>query len=95
MNIAKAIRGKQRIRFTYDGQSCVVEPHALGMDKRGFQALRAYQVAGSGRSVHARGWKLFHADQMRDVELLTETFPHAQQGYRRSESPFWSIYAEL
>ena len=95
MNIAKAIRGKQRIRFNYDGQSCVVEPHALGMDKRGFQALRAYQVDGSARSATAKGWKLFHADQMRDVELLGETFPHAQQGYRRADSPFWSIYEEL
>lgn len=95
MNIAKAIRGKRRLRFTYDGQSHVVEPHTFGMDRKGQMALRAYQLSGGSRSGEASGWKMFDAGAMRDVEVLAETFPYPHPGHRNAESAFWSIHAEL
>ena len=94
MNITSAIHGKRRLRFTYDGQSRVVEPHAFGMDRKGQMALRAYQLSGGSRAGDG-GWKLFDADAMRDIEVLAETFPHPHPGCRNSDSAFWSIHAAL
>ena len=94
MSIANAIRGRHCLRFTYDGQSRVVEPHTFGMDRKGQMALRAYQLSGGSRSGKATGWKMFHADAMHDVEVLVDTFPYPHPGHRNGEGSFWSIHAE-
>ena len=95
MEITAAIQSKALISFDYDGYRRVVEPHTLGIDLKGHKALCAYQVSGGSSSGESRGWKLFHVDEMRGVTTLPETFSSARSGYRRGDTRFTTIYAQL
>jgi hypothetical protein len=95
MSIASAIQNKQLIRFTYDGYTRVAEPHTYGVDTKGHPALRAYQVSGGSSSGEFRGWKLFHVHEMHGLTILPETFASARQGYKRGDSAFTTIHAQL
>lgn len=95
MSIAAAIQARHLLTFTYDGYARTVEPHAYGIDRKGHRALRAYQVAGGSESGEHIGWKLFHADGMRGLAVLPQTFPGARPGYRRADQAFASIQAQL
>lgn len=95
MRIASAIESKQLLRFTYDGYVRTVEPHAYGVDTKGHQALRAYQVAGGSSSDEFRGWKLFHVHEIQCLTVMQETFSSARQGYKRGDKGLTTIYAQL
>lgn len=95
MDISQAIKEKHLLAFNYDGYPRTVEPHTYGVDGKGHEAVRAYQVAGGSSSGEYRGWKLFHVAEMRSLQLLPETFMSARQGYSRNDKAFSIIYAEL
>lgn len=95
MSITAAIAGRQLIRFIYDSNVRVVEPHTYGIDTKGHLALRAYQVSGGSSSGESRGWKLFHVREMHGITVLSETFSSARQGYKRGDTAFATIHAQL
>lgn len=73
----------------------MVEPHAYGTDKKGHDALRAYQVRGGSESGEFVGWKLFHTDEIRGIEVLAESFGGPRPGYKRGERAFVNIRCQL
>jgi len=93
--IFPAIQNKQSLSFTYDGYSRVVEPHTYGVDTKGHAALRAYQVQGGSESGEHVGWKLFHVNEMHDLTVLSEHFAGARPKYKRGDSAFSIIHAQL
>lgn len=95
MSIVDAIGRRHLLTFSYDGFPRVVEPHTYGIDKKGHQALRAYQVGGGSESGQYVGWKIFHVGQMRGLSGLTETFHAPRPGYKRGDKAFASIQAQL
>lgn len=95
MSIASAIQNLQLLSFTYDGFSRVVEPHTYGIDTKGHPALRAYQVRGGSESGEYVGWKLFHVNEMRGLTVLSEHFAGARPKYKRGDSAFSTIHAQL
>lgn len=95
MSIADAIRGKNLLTFTYDGFRRAVEPHTYGTDTKGHMALRAYQVAGGSESGEYVGWKLFHVNQMYGITVLPQTFLGPRDRYKRGDSAFADIRAQL
>lgn len=95
MSIASAIQNLQLLSFTYDGYSRLVEPHTYGIDTKGHAALRAYQVRGGSESGEYVGWKLFHVSEMRGLTVLQEHFAGARPKYKRGDSTFSTIYAQL
>ncbi len=95
MDISQAIAGRKLVTFSYDGYSRTVEPHTYGIDGKGHKAVRAYQVAGGSSSGEYRGWKLFHVSDMRGLTALAETFSSARPGYKRGDTAFSTIYAQL
>lgn len=95
MQIKTAIQNKQLLSFVYDGYPRVVEPHTYGLDKKGHPAIRAYQVRGGSESGEYVGWKIFHANEIQNLSVLQEHFAHVRSGYKRNDSFFNSIYAQL
>lgn len=95
MQIKTAIQNKQLLSFTYDGYSRVVEPHTYGLDRKGHPALRAYQVRGGSESGEYVGWKMFHVNNMRGLSVLSDHFQSARPKYKRNDSDFSTINAEL
>lgn len=88
MPIATAIRNRQLLSFTYDGHARVVEPHLLGRDNKGHQALRAFQVMGGSTSGNPSGWRLFHTSRMGNLSALPQTFPGPRAGYNPQDKAF-------
>jgi len=95
MQIKTAIQGKAQLTFTYDGFQRVVELHTYGVDTKGHTALRAYQVSGGSESGEYVGWKLFHVDQMRQVSIASNHFLAPRPKYKRGDSSFQVIHAQL
>ena len=95
MSIASAIQNLQLLSFIYDGHSRVVEPHTYGIDTKGHAAVRAYQVRGGSESGEYVGWKLFHVNEMRGLTVLQEHFSGARPKYKRGDSAFSTIHAQL
>lgn len=95
MPITTAIRNRQLLSFSYDGFVRTVEPHCYGIDNNRHEALRAYQVGGGSESGEYVGWKLFHVSEMRGVTVLQEHFANPRPKYKKGDSAFSTIYAEL
>jgi hypothetical protein len=95
MQIPSAIRNRQLISFAYGGYQRTVEPHTCGVDTKGHQALRAYQISGGSESGEYVGWKLFHVSEMRSLTVLPQQFVGPRHGYKRGDRAFSVIHAEL
>ena len=93
--ITAAIQNRQPLRFFYDGHMRIVEPHTYGVDVRGHDALRAYQVAGGSSSGEFIGWKLFHVSEMGAITLLEDRFSGPRAEYKRGDKVFRTIVAQL
>lgn len=94
--IINAIRNKQTLSFTYDGQPRVVEPHTYGVTTTGKESLRGYQVQGGHATSHSnQPWHLFTASKMVSLQGNGNTFNCARQGYKRTDSAMQQIYAQL
>lgn len=93
-SICRAIRERKVIRFVYDDDWRVVEPHACGVDSNGHAALRGYQVNLPGPD-DKRKWRLFHVDKIRSLTVAEDPFAGPRDGYKRGDKAFAHIYCEL
>lgn len=95
MNICEAINSRRLLSFYYDGFPRVVEPHTAGTDKKGHEALRAYQVSGGSESGESVGWKMFHISEIHNLSILEDQFEGPRPKYRRNDSGFRYIRCQL
>jgi predicted DNA-binding transcriptional regulator YafY len=95
MSISLAIQNRNLLSFSYDGFTREVEPHCLGIDKKGHPALRAYQVAGGSESGTYVGWKFFHVNEIRNLHVLSKSFQHPRQDYKRGDKDMMRIQTEV
>lgn len=85
--IADAVRNMRTISFWYNGERRTVEPHCYGVDGKGHDALRAYQLGG-------KGWRLFHVDEMSGLATGDQTF-RERPDYSRNDRAMDQIYAQV
>ena len=85
--IASAIRSMHTISFWYDGERRTVEPHCYGVDGKGHDALRAYQLGG-------KGWRLFHVAEMSGLSAGDQAF-QTRPDYKRNDKAMDRIYAQV
>lgn len=95
MTVASAIRNRQLLSFTYAGFVRTVEPYTLGIDSKGHEALRAFQVGGGSKSGETIGWKFFHVREMRNLAVLATQFSRPRPDYVRGDPAFRVIHAEV
>lgn len=89
--ISKAIAKRRLIRFGYKGALRTVEPHCYGRQANGADALCGWQRSGGS----GQAFRLYRCDEIEMVQLVEEDFPEPRPGYRRGDSRFVIIYAEL
>lgn len=82
-----AIRDMQTVSFSYHGEIRTVEPHCYGLDTKGHDALRAYQIN--------KGWRMFHFSDIVGLSLDGEAFQNTRQGYSRGDKGMDQIYAQI
>jgi len=69
-----AIDQQRVVRFIGKGLSRVAEPHVLGVKNGELQVL-VWQTAGSSSSGSIPEWRRFRIQDIRELELLDDTFP--------------------
>lgn len=93
--LRSALEAKTVWRFDYDGMVRVVEPHALGTNKKGELILRAFQVDGDSAS-NGQGWKLFVLERATQIEVLENGDSQAPRpGYKPGDRAMVEILSEL
>lgn len=85
--IVAAIKGRSVIRFFYDGEQRTVEPHCYGIDMKGHEALRAWQIG--------KGWRLFHVSEATGITTTRDTFYKPRDGYNPHDKHMQRIIAAL
>jgi hypothetical protein len=93
--ICQAINEKRLLDFRYDGHHRVIEPHAYGVNDKGHQILRCYQVGGSSESHKSPYWRIFLVSDIHGLQILSQSFAGARTGYKRNDSAMIRIYAQL
>lgn len=89
--IRKGVRESRLLCFRYKGAVRTVEPHSYGGQANGSDALCAWQLfGGSGQE-----FRLFRTDEIEIIQLLDENFDGPRPGYRRGDSRFVVMHAEL
>ena len=81
--IETAITDRLVIFLRYHGADRTVLPHILGKDRQGHLALSAWQVAGTGQ-----GWRLFHLDQVEQLQQTNSRFLVNAPGYNPADPSF-------
>jgi hypothetical protein len=95
MIIEKAIQNRHLLAFTYSGFARTVEPHTYGIDSKGHRALRVYQVSGGSKFGEYVGWKMFNVDKIFGLSELPLLFDGPRPKFKRGDSAFRLITAEL
>jgi hypothetical protein len=93
-DICTAIHKRRLLKFWYDSGVRIVEPYAYGVGEGGRELLRAYQISGVSHS-REKGWKLFHVDEMHEIEILEEGFQKPRLGYMRNDPTMTKVFCEL
>jgi hypothetical protein len=84
--IEAAIADRLIIFLRYHGIDRTVEPHILGTDRQGQLAMSAWQIAGTGR-----GWRLFHLDQVEQLQQTNRRFLMNAPGYNPADPSFATV----
>jgi hypothetical protein len=93
--VEKAIRGRRRLEFRYDGCPRVVEPYCLGLSTTGIVSLRAIQVRGLSASNRFGFGKLWFLPKIEDLKVLDETFIPDDPDYNPNDSAMIEIYRRI
>ena len=91
--IIDAIKNKNVIEFTYDGESRTVEPHCFGLTTKNNEAIRAFQIDGFS-STGNMGWKLYDLSKADNFNVLLDTFT-TRYDYKKDDKGMSEIYCEI
>ena len=91
--ICGAINQRRIVRFYYEGELRVVEPHCHGITTAGNQGLRAFQTEGYSSS-GTMGWKMFDLGKATGIEL-SGSFKGSRSGYKKNDQGMSKIYCQL
>jgi predicted DNA-binding transcriptional regulator YafY len=90
--IYQAIKDRNVIQFSYDGQLRIVEPFTLGYHKdTNNLVLSAYRVGGYSKSQNDPPWRLYTVDDIRNLSVSDKHAESYRQGYNPRDSRMSSI----
>lgn len=67
--IIKSIENQMCLEFIYDGEKCIVEPYAFGINKNLFDTVVGFQIIGESHSLKPFGWKQFSAFKIVEIQI--------------------------
>ena len=91
--ICDALNRRRLLRFRYKDHSSAttVEPYTYGENKTGNLVLSAWLVSGETHDTKPPFWRLYHENEMHNVEVMIDTFSHDRVGYNPNDSRFQVI----
>lgn len=89
-----AINRRLVLEVRYDGHRRVIQPHAVGLSKKGDPILRCWQLSVN-KPGSVQGWRLMEVVEMLVIGPTGDVFAGAQPGYKRGDSAMVRIYAQL
>lgn len=96
MDLARAIKDRQIISFTYNGLPRLVQPATYGRTRTGNLTLRGCQVGGRSQRNTVPCWELYTVAKMVDAQPTETVFELFKlEGYTRGDSAFALIEAEF
>lgn len=94
--IARSMDSGLSLELDYDGESRIVEPHAMGISTKGTPVFRGYQVTGGSQSGEFTGWKLFSLAKVRQLPKLLDIAASApREGYQRDDKGMLHVLKQL
>lgn len=93
--IIYAINNRSVLKFKYKGFDRVVEPHAVGVSKKGNTLMRCYQVSGGSYSGNVPDWKLMSVGKISSLEISQTSFSEPRDGYVRGDKCMRKVLAQL
>jgi hypothetical protein len=96
--VTRAIRTRHMLQYTLTAKDEVriVEPHAFGIGLDGRDLLWSWRVSAMGNAASRQeAWELCRLDEMRDVQLLDETFQGLRPGYKRRNPQMPKVHSQL
>jgi hypothetical protein len=80
--ICLAIHNRNILSVYYRGGYRTIEPFCYGInDNTGNELLRAYQIEGYSKSHQEVGWKIMIVKELKDINILNETFNKIREHY--------------
>ena len=92
--ICEAIARRRLLMFGYGDNVRLVEPHVLGLNTAGHEALSGWLRPGYSRSDPDGGWRMFLLSGMRDVGMMSAEFT-PRQGYNAEDPHFTTILCHV
>jgi hypothetical protein len=93
--IKNAVETKTILKFNYDGEPRIVEPHACGVSTAGNEVMRCYQTAGGSVSGTVPGWHLMKFSKIENLITTDSHFDSPRSGYKKGDKGMTLIYAEI
>ncbi len=94
--ICQAISSNKVLKLVYHWGFRLVEPYAYGMNHKGHELLRSYQIGGASDSGEPVGWKLFRVDEINQLQETAVHFSRERKGYKRDDKALdRQIYCQL
>ena len=79
--ISRAIGARLLLEFTYKGETYLVEPYLLGINKLDQNCLRAWQINSPTKLIPENGWASFVLSEMRNLKIQDKPFSKKRPGY--------------
>lgn len=80
--LSDAIKAKNIIRFSYNGNKLIVEPHMLAVEKRlKRKILIAWFIDGHNKNRLKNPnirWSVYHLRKIKNIEIAEEHFKHSR-----------------
>ena len=92
--IADAIASQRHLELRYHDYNRIVEPHAYGRDKGGYEILRCFQLSGGSESGQRTGWKLLKVTDIYFVHGLEDKF-QLRPDYKKNDKAMEYIFCQL
>ena len=92
--LVPATTDRKVLAFEYDGKARLVEPHAVGINKKGEAVMRGFQFTGDS-ATSASAWKLFTVSKMEALTILDMISHAPRPGYKAGDKAMSEILAEL
>jgi hypothetical protein len=93
--ICEAIRKRTLLEFEYHGGRRVVAPYCHGVSTRGVEVLRAIQIRGFSASDGYGFGKLWTLRDMRNLQILEETFVPNDPDYNPNDRAMKQIHCRV
>jgi hypothetical protein len=92
--ICEAIARRRLLMFGYGDNVRLVEPHVLGVNTAGREALSGWLRPGYSRSDPNGGWRMFLLSGMRDIGMMSGEFT-PRPGYNAEDPQFAEILCHV